>query len=188
MAPPDRFSSDYTAYPSGSRLAAVLIVLEHSGNKIRIPLIVRADNGTHHSGQIALPGGIHQEPELYPIDTALREAQEETNLPRDAVDILGYLTPLYIPVSNFSVAPVIASCRNRVTLQPDHYEVDDIRWIYLEELQNPPQYDYFLSRSAGKHIRAPYFATRAGKIWGATAMILFELSEIIRNIPEGPLQ
>jgi len=182
MAPDGRFTPDYDPTPSGARMAAVLILLHKQKEKINIPLIVRADNGAPHSGQIALPGGAYEEPEEYPVETALREAREETALPRERVDVLGKITPLFIPVSNFSVCPVIGCSSGELELEPDFEEVQEIRWIDLNELLSTPQTGFFMSRSAGRHIQAPYFASSAGKIWGATAMILIEVAEIIRRI------
>ncbi len=182
MAPDGRFTPDYNPTPAGARRAAVLILLHENEDRIHIPLIVRADNGAPHSGQIALPGGAYEEPEEYPVETALREAREETALPRERVDVLGKITPLFIPVSNFSVYPVIGCSRGELELKPDFEEVQEIRWIDLQELLSTPQTGFFMSRSAGRHIQAPYFASSAGKIWGATAMILIEVAEIIRRI------
>lgn len=186
MAPDGRFTPDYNPTPAGARRAAVLILLHENKGHTRIPLIVRADNGAPHSGQIALPGGAYEEPEDYPIETALREALEETALPDERVEVLGKITPLFIPVSNFTVCPVIGCSRGELELEPDFEEVQEIRWIDLHELLDTPQTGFFMSRSAGRHIQAPYFASSAGKIWGATAMILIELAEIIRRIHSAP--
>ncbi|MDY7026799.1 MAG: CoA pyrophosphatase [Spirochaetota bacterium] len=182
MAPDGRFTPDYDPAPAGARMAAVLILLHENEGHTRVPLIVRADNGAPHSGQIALPGGVYQEPEEYPVGTALREAREETALPPERVEVLGKITPLFIPVSNFSVCPVIGCSKGELELEPDFNEVVEIRWIDIHELHDTPRTGFFMSRSAGRHIRAPYFASSAGKIWGATAMILIELAEIIRRI------
>jgi len=182
MAPEDRFTTDYDPHPPDARSASVLILLHENSGKIRIPLIVRADNGASHSGQIALPGGAYQSPELFPVETALREANEEINLSRELVEIIGCITPLYIPVSNYTVTPVIACSSSEIILKPDDNEVREICWIQLADLLRKPASGFFLSQSAGKHIKAPYFSTKAGRVWGATAMILIELVEILKNL------
>lgn len=181
MAPPGRIQQDYDATPPEAQRAAVLILLHETAEGLRIPLIVRADNGGYHSGQVALPGGMHEDGEEYPVETALREACEEIALPAERVTTLGIMSPLYIPVSNISVYPVVGHARGYLELHPDHREVQKIASIDLEDLLHQPKTG-MQSSSLGKSIEAPYFGSSAGNIWGATAMILFELADIIRRI------
>ena len=182
MAPPGRIKPDYDATPPEAKKAAVLLLLHEVEERLRIPLIVRADNGGYHSGQVALPGGMHEDGEKYPLETALREANEEIALSAKRVKILGNMSPLYIPVSNISVSPVVGFARGELRLYPDHREVQKICFIDLDELLLQPKTGFFQSGSLGKSVEAPYFDSNAGNIWGATAMILFELADIIRQI------
>ncbi len=172
LAPRDRIDANYRSVPENSRRAAVLIILYQSGRDIYIPLIRRTISGDHHSGQIALPGGAHEGNESYPVETALREAQEEIDIHPQQVKILGVLSPLFIPVSNYAVTPVVACTHELPELRPQPTEVDEILHTPLSELLQPPQEGVFVS-SRGELI-APYYDSRHGRIWGATAMLLNE--------------
>ncbi len=172
LAPQGRIDAHYRSVPENARRAAVLIILYQRENDIHIPLIRRTKSGDHHSGQIALPGGAHEGNESFPIETALREAQEEIDIHPQQVTVLGVLSPLFIPVSNFSVAPVVACTHQLPELRPQPSEVEEILHIPLEEILQPPQEGVFHS-SRGELI-APFYNSRHGRIWGATAMLLNE--------------
>src|SRR5687768_14090997 len=84
-----------------TRKSAVLILLYPSAEQIYFPMIVRPVYTGVHSGQVAFPGGRMEESDRTYADTALREAFEEIHIQTAAVDILGMLSPLYVPASNF---------------------------------------------------------------------------------------
>ncbi len=102
MAPEGRITDDYNPEPATARRGAVLILVYPGAQGVTIPLIKRPEDRSVHSGQIAFPGGAFESPESFPLETALRETEEEIGIPRDAVEVLGLLSPLYIPPSNFS--------------------------------------------------------------------------------------
>lgn len=143
MAPIGRFPVGYDSSPPGAKHAAVLICLHMTprGGEERtpttFPLIQRMTHARDkHSGQIALPGGKMHEGESVE-QAALREAHEEIGLAPDSVDVLGTLTPLYIPHSNFSVTPVlgvrIGDTHGMWTPQPE--EVEQVIDVDVDELQ-----------------------------------------------------
>lgn len=146
----------------------------------RIPLILRAEDGGAHAGQIAIPGGSHEGEEAYPVETALREAREEIGLDTGELEILGPLSPLYIPVSDFLVTPVLACTREKPDLLPDGLEAKEVLWFDLEILLCPPQTGSFRSNSRGL-VTAPYYPFDGGRVWGATAMMLSELGELLKE-------
>jgi len=84
-----------------ARQAAVLICFFLDDGKLKLVLIKRNEYDGVHSGQISFPGGRYEDEDHDMIETALREAEEETNIQRDDVDVLGQITPVYIPPSNF---------------------------------------------------------------------------------------
>lgn len=187
MAPVGRLDrEDYDPQPADARRSAVLIALYEGESaagstiNIAIPAIIRATDGSAHSGQIALPGGRAEQDDVFPVGTALREAQEEINLDPESLRVLGSLTPLYIPVSNFTVTPVLAECLGGrlPNVSPDGKEVASILPLSLDLLDAGVAEAPF-DTAAGRLI-APCFAVpdRAGdihRVWGATAMILSEL-------------
>ena len=143
------------------------------------PAIVRATDGSPHSGQIGLPGGAAEEGEVFPVETALREAYEEIGLDAGSVAVLGTLTPLYIPVSNYSVTPVVAASRDRTrpAMARDAQEVEEIIDLSANSLSNTRSEDMFdtpLGRIAAPCYRALDSAGVERCVWGATAMMLAE--------------
>lgn len=179
LAPKGRIDAQYMNNPHDSRSAAVLILLYQSESEIYLPLIRRTANGTH-GGQIALPGGAHEGSEIFPIETALREAHEEIDIAPEEVTVLGVMSPLFVAVSNYSVTPVVACAYGKVEMRPQPSEVDEILPLPLKEILQNPEEGIFVS-SQGK-IAAPYYSSSKGRIWGATAMLLSEFVYIHRRV------
>lgn len=135
-----------------------------------------------HSGQISFPGGKKEPGDHDLIHTALRETHEEVGIPPQQIHVLGKLTPLYIPVSNHRVQPVIGSLSDPPRLIPDKKEVDRIYQVRIRELMEPDcliQNESILENN--RQIRAPFFKYDRLRIWGATAMIFSEFLEIYRK-------
>lgn len=162
------------------RRAAVLILLTPPMTAPRIPLILRAEDGGAHAGQISIPGGSHEGNETYPVETALREAREEIGLDTGELEILGPLSPLFISVSDFLVTPVLACTDRKPDIRPDGIEAKGIFWFELEILLRPPPTGSFRSNSRGR-LTAPYYPFDGGRVWGATAMMLSELGELLKD-------
>ena len=99
--------------PEDARPSAVLSLLFPLNNALHVLLIKRTEDGRAHSGQISFPGGRQEPTDADLHATALREAQEEVGIMSSEVEILGQLTPLYIPVSNFQVYPFVAFAEKR---------------------------------------------------------------------------
>ena len=133
-----------------------------------------------HSGQISFPGGKMESFEDSPVQTALREAREEIGVDAE-LEILGSLTPLYIPVSNFHVYPIIAWSEKDpgFIIQPD--EVDELIELDLDLLFNPDLKTTkdiaVLSSLVLENV--PVYEMHGMVIWGATAMMLSELEVIL---------
>ena len=120
-----------------TRESAVLILFYPSDNQVFIPLILRPQYDGVHGGQMAFPGGRAEKEDENLIRTALREAQEEIGVRVSDVTILGKLTKLYIPPSNFYVQPVVGFMARRPDFFPDPREVDKVIEIALTDVQNP---------------------------------------------------
>ncbi|MFP4618169.1 MAG: NUDIX hydrolase [Spirochaetaceae bacterium] len=173
-------SSESSSSGQGAyKRAAVLLLLYPAGPRgdIHLPLILRPEDDAVHGGQIAFPGGHHEKGEGFPVDTALREAQEELGIERESVHVIGELSPLFVGVSGVIVTPVLASAREKPEMTPDPVEVAAFFSIPLQQFREKPLCGEFASRRGS--LKAPYFATEAGRVWGATAMILSELIELV---------
>lgn len=204
LAPASRFPSDYDPMPGNARRAAVLILICAASrvspesrvssafqispesnalpepDALRIVFIERPHDGSTHSGEIAFPGGAHEGEERFPEETALREAWEETGVEADALSLCGTLTPLYIPVSNFSVVPVVATAEREPTLRAEPGEVAAIHTVPLSAFRGDPVVrDLPPNRRVSE---APGYELEDHFVWGATAMMLAELVEVDRRI------
>lgn len=173
---------DRTFHPpdSGYRDAGVLVCLYPLAGVLHLPLMQRPPRSGHHSRQISFPGGKHEpdrDPDL--CETALREAQEEMGIRREDLDILGSLTPLYIPVSGFLVHPLVAHSTQRPDFRLDPTEVDRLIEVPLPALQDPATRSTTVFRHQGKRIEAPCFRLGEDVVWGATAMILAEFLAVL---------
>jgi len=191
MAPRMRLDPPYDPYPKHAREAAVLILLfpcpaqptgETVSPKICFPLITRPQDGGPHAGQVALPGGLRKDGEAFPEETALREAMEEIGISPDSVSPIVRLTPLYIPVSNVTVVPVVASSTETPQFTADPREVAAIHLFDLQELSLEVGEAEFVGSVEPTPRWAPCYQPNGLKVWGATAMILAELEELHRLI------
>lgn len=168
-----------------TRKSAVLILFYPHQGEIYFPLILRPAYDGVHSGQVAFPGGRYELTDESLVRTALREAQEEIGLRLTDVRILGTLTELFIPPSNFYVLPVIATIPYRPDFYPDAREVEDIFEIKLDEISDTGIIGASYIQIRGEQIHAPHYDIHGYKIWGATAMMISELLTVINATNEG---
>lgn len=184
MAPlpdvPQRFDLDRARQ---ARQSAVMILLYEQEDKIRFPLIVRPQYPGVHSGQVALPGGKYEEGDQDLTYTALREMNEEVGVPMEQVELIGQLSELYVPPSNFNILPVVGT----ISTQPDFVleakEVEELVIADLDVLNDASKRKQKeMTFFSGTRVNVPYFDVNGKVVWGATAMILSELATIINNI------
>lgn len=169
----------YPKHSDKPRQSAVLILLYQDQNSLYFPLILRPKYNGIHSGQMALPGGKKEKADKNLIHTALRESCEEVGVCRDAMEILGSLSELYIPVTNMTVLPVVAIAKNKpeFIIKPD--EVAGLFLVDIQEMLNPENKisEHWLLR--GNKVKVPFYYLKKQKVWGATAMILSELEQLL---------
>ncbi|MEL6132190.1 MAG: CoA pyrophosphatase [Bacteroidota bacterium] len=162
--------------------SAVLILLYPRKSQWHIVLMLRARGDKTHSGEVSFPGGRMEEKDLHPTFTALREADEELAIKADQIEVLGHLSQLYIPVSNFLVYPILAYTNKRPAFEARESEVAEIMEVRMKDLLRPEALRSIPMRlGSGLKIQVPSFEVGPYPIWGATAMILNELLELIRR-------
>ena len=165
-----------------TRESSVLILLYIKNNEFYVPFIQRPKYHGAHSAQVSLPGGKFEPQDKNLMDTALRETWEEIGVKPDKIQIVGNLTPIYIPNSNYNVTPYVAYLAECPTFTPDAFEVDYIIEASLSQLIAPETIQSFVKNINGHIIEAPFFNIDNCEIWGATAMIISELKELINNL------
>ena len=165
-----------------TRESAVLILFYPSENQIFIPLILRPQYDGVHGGQMAFPGGRVEKEDENLIRTAMREAQEEIGVRLTDIEVIGQLTKLFIPPSNFYVQPVVGFMNHKPDFYPDAREVDRVIEITLEEIINPEIIGRKMLNVRGLEINAPFYQIQEHTVWGATAMMISELLTIIEEL------
>jgi 8-oxo-dGTP pyrophosphatase MutT (NUDIX family) len=176
-----RVESLRAAPPAEARAAGVLLLLYPANRAWHFPLMKRAEDGLVHSGQISLPGG-SQEPGESLRETALREACEEIGAACAEVEVLGQLSPIYIPPSNFLVTPTVGCVDRRPDFRCDPREVDELIEVPLSTLfdRDVVKREPWVLR--GATVEVPFYQIGPHKVWGATAMILSEFSMLLAEM------
>lgn len=164
-----------------TRKSAVLILFYPHQGEVFLPLILRPAYDGVHSGQMAFPGGRYELTDEDLIRTAKREAQEEIGLRLNDVRVLGVLSELFIPPSNFFVLPVVATLPYRPDFFPDPREVEKVIEVPYREIRDKTIVGQSEVEVRGKPIQAPHYLIQHYKVWGATAMMISELLTLLES-------
>ena len=138
-------------------------------------LTLRPDTLRRHAGQIAFPGGRIDPGDDGPVDAALREAEEEIALPRDAVEIIG-IADRYRTITGFEVTPVLAVVPPDLPLVPHPDEVAAIFEAPLDYLLRPEHQVVRTVMWQGSERCYYEILWQDRRIWGATAAMIVNLS------------
>lgn len=161
--------------------SSVLLLLYPEGEQIYICLIKRPTTMRHHPGQIGFPGGKAEKEDHSAEMTAMREAQEEVGIDPSFIQVLGKLSELYVEVSKFSIQPFLAWADHKPIFQLNSDEVEELILFPLTDfVANETILETELDTFSGR-LRVKYYPYNNEIIWGATAMILSELIEILKK-------
>jgi 8-oxo-dGTP pyrophosphatase MutT (NUDIX family) len=184
MAPSPRLGWDPLRFPEGARDGAGLLLVYPHDDTLQFTLTVRGSELRNHTGQVSLPGGRVDEGESFE-DAALREAEEEIGVDPRAVEIIGRLSPLHIPVSGYILHPVVGFATMRPAFQRAEWEVARIIEAPVSVLGD--------GRIVKREIRTrtvngqvidvdvPFYDIDGEKVWGATAMVLAEFGAMLER-------
>ena len=158
------------------KIAAVaLIIYPDEEKKTRLILIERNQYEGVHSGQVSFPGGKQEINDSSLVQTALRESNEEIGINIDSLTLLRNLSKIYIPPSNFLVTPFLFFTDKNLNFKHNN----EVKNILTPSLSNVLKFQ--IKNYENQIVVNPYFLYNNFKIWGATAMILNELVEIIKE-------
>lgn len=162
-----------------ARPAAVLVPLVKRDDGLHVILTRRTDHLSDHAGQISFPGGRQEQFDATIEETALRETEEEIGLARHHIELIGRIDDYYT-VTGYQVTPVIGLVTPPFDLVPDDHEVAEVFEVPLEFILNPSNQK--LQTVTFEGARRRYFAIpyREYYIWGATAGMLVNFSEVLR--------
>ncbi len=135
-----------------------------------------------HRGEWAFPGGVIEQEDAGPLDTAFRETEEELGIPRDAIDHWGELDPVGTVGTQFSVWPFTGRVEPDVVIVPSEAEVEEVSWFPLETFTSMSMRRSIHLRRNGTVRDLHAYAHDGMVIWGATARILSQ----VFDTPEGP--
>ena len=183
MAPfPARAAVETLSTETNEGRPAATLVLLYPGDQgeARFVLTVRHGSLRDHAGQVSLPGG-SLEPDETPEDAARREGWEEVGVDPDALDVLGRLTPIYIPPSRFSVWPVVAVAPERPPFVAQETEVVQILDVPLAHLLDPGRRQRAMRDAPLGRFDVPFFDLGGYEVWGATAMMLAEFAAVVAS-------
>lgn len=164
------------------KTAAVMMLFYPKKGKTHLVLIVRNSYEGVHSAQIAFPGGKYEDEDQNFHNTALRETYEEIGISPDFMKIIKPFSPVYIPPSNFMVHPFMGICTKEISFTIDANEVAEIIELPLSNfLDDAIIGTTYMSTSYADQIEVPAFKIEEHIVWGATAMMLSELKDVLKK-------
>ena len=181
MSPNGRGKSSEAIKKSNNyRESAVALIIYENQNELKGILTERSPYRGMHSGEVCLPGGKMEEFDEDLKQTAIRESTEEIGLKYEHFELLGELTPVFIPVSNFSIQPFVFHYTEQPVFIKNIREVAEIfsfpiRQLFEEDIIKKKRIEL-----SGKRVLddIPYFDINNKVVWGATALILHEFKKI----------
>ena len=164
--------------PKDAKQASVGIIVFKENNKLFFLLTKRTENVEHHKGQVSLPGGAIDRNETAK-NASLRETNEEIGIDSSTLESLGQLSSLYTPVSYFNIHVFLWYSKVQPQIKINNSEVDQVYKIGLDELIDNNLVSNTPINKSGFEINVPAYNFNECICWGATAMIITELKDII---------
>jgi len=161
--------------------SSVLLLIFPENDQLFVCLTKRPASMRHHPGQISFPGGKAEKEDLSAEMTALREAREEIGIDISSIEILGKLSDFYVYVSEFSIQPFLAWVDQKPDFKVNTEEVEALILLPLTDFLSEETISETDIGTITGPLRIKYYPYNGEFIWGATAMILSELIEILKR-------
>lgn len=180
MMPPHRgLFNEQEIFERKPRNAAVLILMYLKGSSVYFPLLERHEYDGNHSSEIGLPGGKKEDFDADFEATAIRETEEEIGISKESISTIFSLSRLYIPPSNFLVYPFVGIFENEINYKLDTREVKELIEIPLQDFLHTTEIIEYNFQRKEMQYTVPAYYIQNKIVWGATAMILTELKDIL---------
>ena len=165
------------------RASVMVLFYPNKAGETHLALILRKTYKGVHSAQVGFPGGRQEVSDLSSRHTALRETQEEIGVLQEDIRVLKKLTQIYIPPSNFFVEPFIGICEKTPQFVLQQTEVEALIEVKISDLLDDGIYcTRRLSTSYATDIEVPAYILNTHVVWGATAMMLSEVRELLKQL------
>ena len=186
MSPPFRreLISRYKEAMKDAKRAGVLAMFyPNATNETHLALILRKTYKGVHSAQIGFPGGKYEEEDKTLKHTAIRETWEEIGVPEHQIKVIKQMTEVYIPPSNFYVQPFIGITQETPKFIKQDDEVEDIVEVSLAHFLDENNVgNKLVATSYTAKIEVPAYELNGHVVWGATAMMLSEIKDILKAV------
>jgi 8-oxo-dGTP pyrophosphatase MutT (NUDIX family) len=172
---------DRATFPQARPAATLLAIYPAADGRLVVPLTVRHGELRAHAGEVSLPGGAVDVDDADVEAAALREAWEEIGIEPSTVRVIGRLDPVWIPVSNFELVPVVGTVDAAPVLVPHDAEVSAVVEMPLEALHDDAVMGVEEFTARGATLRARAYRYGGVRVWGATALTLGMLAHVLEH-------
>jgi 8-oxo-dGTP pyrophosphatase MutT (NUDIX family) len=162
------------------RAAVLVLFYPDEQGQTRFLLTQRASYKGTHSAQISFPGGKIEKSDIDLKETAIREAFEEVGIQKETIEIIREITDVYIPPSNFLATPFIGFTNQKPVFKPNYEVALLIETLASDLLNDSSLSKIMMNTSYMKNIEVPCFTLNEHIVWGATAMMLSEIKELLK--------
>tara|TARA_R110001583_G_scaffold4351_4_gene25253 strand:+ start:14969 stop:15601 length:633 start_codon:yes stop_codon:yes gene_type:complete len=177
-----KYSEDNITVLNPKKAAVMALFFPNNKGEACFLLTLRATYNGTHSSQISFPGGKFDQNDNSLKNTALRETYEEVGILKNDISIFKQMTDTYIPPSNFLVTPFLGYLESSPSFTKN-YEVEEIITISIKDLLDESSISTtILSTSYAKNMKVPCFVLNNYVVWGATAMMLNEIRELLKKM------
>ncbi len=160
--------------------AAVLVPITERAGRAHVLFSKKSDAVPHHKGQFSFPGGVVEQRDASRVETALREAWEEIQLPPPAVEVLGLLDDTETRATQFVITPVVGIVTEPVEFVPDGREIERVIEVPLATLADPAIFRAETwTRDGEAHDVYFYQVSPEDLVWGATARIVKQFLDLL---------
>lgn len=161
------------------RRAAVLLPLYEDRGESYVLFTRRTDTVEHHKGQISLPGGSEDASDAGPLETALRETEEELGIAPAQVEILGVLDDVYTVISGFVITPFVGVIPHPTPLRVNPHEIVEVLPVPLSTFRDPSSLRVEEREREGERVQVYFYYHGRHEIWGATGRIMKEFVDAV---------